>query len=62
MVLSASPSCARPISALSSFTTLINSCKFSSIGSGSRPGKNPSACALRVVTSQPNFLIKNGAV
>ena len=62
IILSASPSWAIPRSAPMATTVFINVCKFSALGSGFLPGKNPSGCELSVVTSHPAFLNTKGDI
>ncbi len=52
-ILSASPSWAIPRSAFVDNTVFLRSARFSSTGSGGRPGNLPSGFALRVMTLQP---------
>ena len=56
IILSASPSCAIPKSDSVATTAFIKLERFASLGSGFLPGKNPSTCEFKVITSHPAFL------
>src|SRR5437867_4109008 len=59
---SPSPSWAIPRSAWTARTVDERTARFSSSGSGSRPGKCPSACALMAITSHPICRRRNGVI
>ena len=61
-IRSPSPSCAIPRSDSVARTVLRSSSRFSSVGSGSRPGKSPSGCAFIAVTLHPSSRRTEGVI